>query len=57
MSEEGEKDFREYVEKYCRKHKISPEEAEKHYLVRAYKSYLEERDALKGVNNDGQGMV
>lgn len=57
MSEESEKDFREYVEKYCRKHKISPEEAEKHYLVRAYKDYLEERDALKGVNNDGQGMV
>lgn len=57
MNKESEADFREYVEKYCRKHKISPEEAEKHYLVRAYKSYLEELEEWKGVKNDGQGVL
>ena len=41
---EHKSDYDEYVEKYCRKHKISRAEAEQHYLVREYKKMCEERE-------------
>ena len=41
---EHKSDYDEYVEKYCRTHRISREEAEDHYLVREYKKYLEENE-------------
>lgn len=37
-------DFEEYVEKYCRKHGISKEEAKTHYLVKEYQKWKEEHD-------------
>jgi hypothetical protein len=32
---EDNKDFRDYVDAYCKKHKISVESALQHYIVRA----------------------
>ena len=42
MTAEAEKAFEEYLEKYCRKHKCSKEEAEKHLLVKDVKKYYED---------------
>ena len=33
-------EFRGYVERYCNKHQITPEEAIRHVLVRAYAENL-----------------
>lgn len=41
MNEEVKSDFEAYVERYCRKHKITPEEAKQHALVRDVKEYYE----------------
>lgn len=35
-------DYEEYLERYCRKHKITKEEAESHALVKEIKKYYEE---------------
>lgn len=45
-----ESDFEAYVERYCRKHKITPEEAKEHAMVREVKAYYEE-DIQIGENN------
>lgn len=37
------KDFRDYVDKYCIKHQITPDEAIEHYLIKAYAVYLAKR--------------
>lgn len=34
-------DFEEYLEKYCRKHGISKEEAKKHWIVEEYRRWKE----------------
>ena len=34
-------DFEEYLEKYCTKHKLSPEEAQKHLVVQLVKQQYE----------------
>ena len=44
MKIEKKSDYEEYLEKYCTKHRISREEAERHLLVREYKKECEERD-------------
>lgn len=33
----------EFIEKYCKKHNITKEEAERHAIVIEYKKYCEER--------------
>ena len=35
-------DFKEYLEKYSTKHRITPEEAKQHKLVQEVKKYYEE---------------
>ena len=35
-------DFKEYLERYCTKHRISTEEAKQHKLVQEVKKYYEE---------------
>ena len=42
VAEEAEKAFEEYLEKYCKKHGYSKEEAEKHVLVKNVKQYYED---------------
>lgn len=37
-------DYEQYLEKYCKKHKISKEEAEKHALVKEVKKQYENND-------------
>ena len=37
------KDFKAYVDKYCIKHQLVPEEAVKHALIVAYAEYLKKR--------------
>lgn len=49
---EPKSDFEQYLEKYCVKHRISREEAERHYLVREYKAECERKEAEK---NDSKG--
>lgn len=41
------KDIDIYIEKYCKKHKITPEEARKHQLVRDVAAYYEKRKGEK----------
>ena len=41
---EAEKKFNIYLEKYCRKHKVSQEEAMKHRMVLDVKEYYEENE-------------
>lgn len=38
------KDFRDYVDKYCKTYGIIPEEAIKHKIVREYGKMCEERE-------------
>lgn len=46
------KGFKEYVDKYCTKHNITPEEACKHALVvETYLSYLDRPNQTKGEDN------
>ena len=46
---ERKSDFELYVEKYCSKHRIAPDVAKTHYLVRDVKSYYDEQEtANKG---------
>lgn len=40
--ETNSKDLDEYIERYCKKHKITPEEARKHQLVKDVAKYYEE---------------
>lgn len=40
---ESEKKLDEYVERYCQKHRITPEEAKEHKLVQEVKSYYDEK--------------
>lgn len=40
-------DYEDYVVKYCKKHRISKEEAEKHMIVKLMKQYYGERDKGK----------
>ena len=35
-------DFKEYLERYSTKHKVTPEEAKRHKLVQEVKKYYEE---------------
>ena len=42
VTAEAEKTFEEYLEKYCRKHGYSKEEAEKHALINEVKQYYED---------------
>lgn len=37
----AETDLEEYLDKYCRKHMITPEEASKHKLIQDVKEYYE----------------
>lgn len=34
--------FEEYLQKYCKKHEVTPEEAKEHMLVREVKVYYDE---------------
>lgn len=43
-------DFEDFVLRYSKKHKITPDEAKTHALVREVKAYYEERD--KGVYDE-----
>lgn len=43
-------DFERYLERYCKKHEISPEEAKEHYLVKEVKVYYEERGDVENGN-------
>lgn len=47
MSEKYQNQYREFLEKYCFKHNVTVEEAEKHLTVIAYKSYLENMEDNK----------
>lgn len=38
-------DYELYLDRYCTKHKVSREDAEKHNLVQEYKRYCEEKEA------------
>jgi hypothetical protein len=51
-----EQDLDEYITKYCKKHKITREEAEKHYMVRAYKEWLESQREEVFQNGDQKGV-
>lgn len=46
MSTEAEKDYEQYLEKYCVKHNLTKEEAEKHYLVKSAKQYYEKKGSV-----------
>ena len=35
-------DFKEFLERYCNKHKVTTEEAKQHMVVREVKKYYEE---------------
>lgn len=48
MSASAQKDYEEYLERYCKQHKISKEEAEKHALVKETKKYYE--DSRRGIS-------
>lgn len=37
------KDFHDYVDKYCVKHQITPDEAIRHVVVKAYAEQLDKR--------------
>lgn len=41
MSEEANKDYERYLERYCRQYGCTREEAEKHQLVKDVKEYYE----------------
>lgn len=41
---DAKSNFEEYLEKYSVSHKITPEEASEHKLVRLVKSYYEENN-------------
>lgn len=43
MIEETKSDFEQYVEKYCKTYRISPEEAKKHKIVQNVKEYYKNR--------------
>lgn len=40
---EAKDDFEIYLEKYCVKHGITPEEAKKHRMIQDVKAYYEEK--------------
>ena len=42
---EKKSDYEIYLDRYCTKHKVSREDAEKHNLVQEYKLYCEEKEA------------
>jgi hypothetical protein len=42
---EKKSDYEIYLDRYCTKHKVSREDAEKHNLVQEYKKYCEEKEA------------
>lgn len=41
---EKKSDYEIYLDRYCTKHKVSREDAEKHNLVQEYKRYCEEKE-------------
>lgn len=41
-----DEDYERYLEKYCNKHKISKEEAEKHELLQEVKKHYEQKDVV-----------
>lgn len=41
MNDKVEADFEAYVKRYCKKHKITPEEAKEHALVKDVRKYYE----------------
>lgn len=45
-NEEAHKDYDLYLDKYCVKHHLSKEEAEKHQLIRDVKRFYMERSAI-----------
>ena len=45
-------DFDRYLERYCTKHKIDPEEAKKHKLVQDTKEYYYEREVTRNENTE-----
>lgn len=59
---EKKSDYEIYLDRYCTKHKVSREDAEKHNLVQEYKRYCEEKEAeekpeSKGGLMDGRWIV
>lgn len=44
MNEKVEMDFNAYVERYCKKHQITPEEAKEHLLVKEVRKYYESEE-------------
>lgn len=59
---EKKSDYELYLDRYCTKHKVSREDAEKHNLVQEYKRYCEEKEAeekpeSKGGLMDGRWIV
>lgn len=44
---EKENDYESYLERYCKSHNLTPEEAEKHKLVQEVKQYYERVQAGK----------
>lgn len=47
------KEINEYIEKYCKKHEVDPEEARTHSTVRNAIQYYEHINDGKVVNIDG----
>lgn len=47
MSVEVEKDYERYLERYCVKHHLTREEAEKHNLIKTVKRYYEKNGGAK----------
>lgn len=41
---EKKSDYEIYLDRYCTKHKVSREDAEKHNLVQEYKRYCDEKE-------------
>lgn len=41
MNVQVEEDFEAYVERYCKKHQITPDEAKTHMLVREVRKHYE----------------
>lgn len=46
------KDFRDYVDKYCLKHRLIPEVAIKHRLVREYGETCREEETQNEIKKD-----
>lgn len=50
-------DFKEYVDKYCRKHKIIPEQAVEHELVRTVETDYRYKRQNKSFDNIGDAIM